>query len=58
MNKLRLTILFVIWNLASCSLHPLGHSKNGRYMGMTGSTQGMTRSSFVPKQVQRQEPIF
>jgi hypothetical protein len=36
----------------------LGHSKNGAYMGMSGSTQGMSTNSYVPKQVQRQEALF
>lgn len=36
----------------------LGHSKNGAYMGMSGSTQSMSINSYVPKQVQRQEALF
>lgn len=36
----------------------MGHSKNGAYMGMSSSTQGMSINSYVPKKVQRQEALF
>ncbi len=48
----------VICCLPACSWHMLGHSKNGAYMGMSGSTQAMSINSYVPKKVQRQEALF
>lgn len=44
--------------LASCSLDLLGHSKNGTYMGMGHATNGMSDKTFIPKKIQREEPIF
>jgi hypothetical protein len=51
------SIIFV-FHLTSCSLHLLGHSKNGRYMGMGQSIQAMDDNTYVPKKVQREEPLF
>lgn len=52
-------LVVAILPTASCSLYPFGaEGKNGQYFGMSGSTQAMTNSSFVPKKIQRQEPIF
>jgi len=55
--KRTVIIIFTI-NTTSCSLHLLGHSKSGQYMGMGQSTQSMSDNTFVPKKVQREEPLF
>lgn len=50
--------IILILNLTSCSLHLLGHSKNGQYMGMGQSIQAMDDNTYVPTKVQREEPLF
>lgn len=54
----RIFVMLGSFAFASCSWHLLGHSKNGTYQGMSGTTQGMSSNMYVPPQVQRQEPLF
>lgn len=54
---LRLSLLLVIAStLTSCSLYPLGHSKYGHYYGGQGDADAAR--VFVPRDIQRQEPLF
>lgn len=55
--KSRLFLALAICLLGSgCSMYPFGHSKNGSYFG--GQGNAAAPSSFVPRSVQRQEPIL
>ena len=53
---LRLTLLFLAAALTSCSLYPMGHSRNGDYYGGQGAT--VSQRLFVPKDLRREEPLF
>lgn len=54
----RIIALSAALNLTSCSLDLFGHSKNGAYFGMGQSTNGMSGKTYVPKKLQREEPLF
>lgn len=60
MNQILRILLAVscAFALSNCSWHLFGHSKNGKYMGMSGTTQAMSTNTYVPPSVQRQEPLF
>jgi hypothetical protein len=52
-----LLLFFSILQLANCaSLYPFGASKNGQYFG--GQGNAATPRAFVPRDIQREEPIF
>ncbi len=53
-----ITILFAMLSITSCSLDLFGHSKNGVYFGMGQSTNGMSGKTYIPKKIQREEPLF
>lgn len=47
--------LLIAFALSNCS-QPFGHSKNGNYFG--GQGMSSAPSSFVPKALQRESPLF
>ena len=42
--------------LPSCSMYPLGHSRNGDYFGGQGSRTAP--GTYVPRELQREQEIF
>lgn len=54
MIKLSILMLAALFS-TGCSLYPLGHSNYGDYYG--GQGNAVAPRVFVPKAIQRQEPI-
>jgi hypothetical protein len=57
------TLLFslasvLILVLPSCSTYPFGHSGYGHYFGGQNNGSVSAPRHYVPKEVQRQEPLF
>jgi hypothetical protein len=54
--NIKIMLMLPAMLLTGCSLYPFGHSKNGNYYGGQGNANAP--SSYIPKSVQRQEPML